>query len=93
MVQLYQVPKLDIAGNDEEKELAQQSFLMMRSQGFTLSARTPIRQSLQNLTQRFVELKFKGLEESQLALIIDNALSANPAIFLRETDDLSLIHI
>jgi hypothetical protein len=79
---------LDLAGTPEEQSLAQEVFALMRMQGVTMSARANIRQSLENLAQFFAEEKYKGLDDiDALATIIDKALSANPAVFLREENE------
>jgi hypothetical protein len=88
MVQAYQGPKLEYAGSAEAQNLARLVFSLMRSQGLTMGVRTPIRQTLQNLVQYLAEQKYNGLEELEaLATLVDAALSANPAIFLREEEE------
>jgi len=88
MVQLNQVPKLEYAGSADEQELAQRIFTLLRAQGHTMAARTAIRQSLTNLAQYLAEQKYKGLDSAEaVAPLVDKALSANPAIFLRQEDN------
>ena len=88
MQQLHQNLKLEFAGSPEEQELAGQIFGLMRAQGVTMAVRSAIRQSLENLAQYFAEQKYKGLETPEaIAPLIDAALTANPAIFLREESD------
>ncbi len=88
MVQQLNQPQLELGGTPEEQELAAQIWNLMRMQGFSYAAERPITQSLENLAAYMVSQKYKNLTEaSEVTPLIDQALSASPAVFYREEAD------
>ncbi|HEX2915886.1 MAG TPA: hypothetical protein VH186_34310 [Chloroflexia bacterium] len=85
MVQQTNLPALELGGTPEEQELATQVWGLMRMRGFSFAMNRPISLSLDNLVQYYASQKYRGIENpEELAPIIDRALSASPAVFLRE---------
>lgn len=79
---------LEFEGTPEQQNLANEIWNLMRRQGMTYAASRPIRQTLTNLAQYLSESKYQGIEDpTELATLIDQALSANPKTFLREEEN------
>jgi hypothetical protein len=95
MVQLTKKVNLALGGTEEQKSLAREIWALMSGQGFTMAKNTPIRQTLENLANYLAKKQNPGLDEDSLPTksgelkeTLDKALSASPAVFLREeTDD------
>jgi hypothetical protein len=85
MTQQLNTPPLELGGTTEEKDLASQVWNLMRMRGFSYAANRPISLTLDNLAEYFASQKYKGLEKpEEVAPLIDKALAASPAVFLRE---------
>ena len=85
MVQQMNMPVLELGGSPDEQALASQIWNLMRARGFSYATSRPISLSLSMLTDYFVGQKYQGHDKPEdIAPLIDQALSASPAVFSRE---------
>ncbi len=85
MVQQINMPPLELGGSPEEQSLASQIWNLMRMRGSSYAVSRPIMLSLDQLAEYYAGQKYQGLEKTEeVAPLIDHALSASPAVFLRE---------
>lgn len=75
--------EVEFRGNKKERELAQTIFRLMLQQGAMYALDRPIRQSLHNLTEYFVE---QGLHKDpdKVTTLIETAVEKNDHIFARD---------
>lgn len=74
---------IEFHGKKEERTLAQWIYNLMMRQGAVYALDTPIRQSLNNLTDYFHQRKLRRDREA-VAQLIEAAVEKNPDIFTRE---------
>src|SRR5437763_97355 len=84
------MPSLELGGTKEEQALASQVWNLMRMRGFSYAMNRPISLTLEQLADDFASQKYQGLEKpEEVAPLLDRALSASPAVFLREETPLT----
>ncbi len=84
--------QLEFRGKKEERTLAQSVFELMVQQGMMYGADVPIRQSLHNLTDYFLQQKLRANREAVQELI-EAALAKNEHIFAREERDGEVVYV
>jgi hypothetical protein len=82
----------EFRGKKEERTLAERVFHLMLQQGAMYALDTPIRQSLHNLADYFVEHKLMRKDRDEVARLIDAALGKNDHIFVREEREGEVIY-
>jgi hypothetical protein len=85
--------QLEFRGRKEERTIAERVFDLMASQGTMFGLDTPIRQSLHNLIDYFVEQKILRRDPEAVAKLIEAAVAHNDHIFGREERDEDVIYV
>jgi hypothetical protein len=85
--------QLEFRGKKEEQTIAQWVFNLMSRQGAMYGLDTPIRQSLQNLTNYFVEKKVLRRAPEKVASLIEAAVAKNDHIFAREEQEQDVVYV
>lgn len=84
--------QVEFRGRKEERTLAQWIFNLMMRQASMYALDTPVRQSLNNLTDYFFERELRQRREN-VAAFIERALAKNEEVFAREERDGDVFYV